>query len=97
MQAFENADRDAETIVKTIVALGRSLNMLVTVEGVETRPQAEFVRGLAADQVQGYYYGHPMPAADIAARILRDFQGSVTPPPAVPEAHASPAPLQQAG
>ena len=36
MKAFDQADHDAETIVKTIVALGRSLHMQVTVEGVET-------------------------------------------------------------
>ena len=37
---------NAETVVRTIVALGRSLNMQVTVEGVETDRTADFVRNL---------------------------------------------------
>ena len=66
MTAYGDANGNAETIVKTIVALGRSLNMQVTVEGVETDGQATFVRDLDADQVQGFYYGRPMP--EVGAR-----------------------------
>ena len=36
MQGFDGSGRDAETVVKTIIGLGRELNMRVTVEGVET-------------------------------------------------------------
>ena len=36
MQCFDGSGRDAETVVKTIIALGRELKMRVTVEGVET-------------------------------------------------------------
>jgi diguanylate cyclase (GGDEF)-like protein len=69
MSAYGSADSNAETIVKTIVALGRSLDMQVTVEGVETDKQARFVGELDADQVQGFYFGHPMPASEIAGTI----------------------------
>jgi diguanylate cyclase (GGDEF)-like protein len=74
MTAFDRSDANAETIVKTIVALGRSLNMRVTVEGVETDEQAKFVRETAADQVQGFYFGRPMPETDLANGVLSDFQ-----------------------
>jgi hypothetical protein len=43
MQGFDASGRDAETVVKTIIALGRELNMRVTVEGVETAKQAAFL------------------------------------------------------
>ena len=36
MEGFDATGRDAETVVKTIIALGREMNMRVTVEGVET-------------------------------------------------------------
>ena len=36
MQGFDSSDRDAETVVRTIITLGRELHMHVTVEGVET-------------------------------------------------------------
>jgi diguanylate cyclase (GGDEF)-like protein len=73
MTAFDAADDNVETIIKTIVALGRSLRMEITVEGVENDRQVAFLREVECDQVQGYYFGRPMPAVDVAARILRDF------------------------
>ena len=48
--------------------------MRVTVEGVETLNQADFLQDANADQVQGFYFGRPMPASDIAANILADFR-----------------------
>lgn len=74
VSAYGNPDGNAETIVKTIVALGRSLNMQVTVEGVETDGQAAFVRNLDADQVQGFYYGQPMPEAALGVSMLGDLR-----------------------
>jgi EAL domain-containing protein (putative c-di-GMP-specific phosphodiesterase class I) len=74
MQGFESARRDAETVVKTIIGLGRELNMRVTVEGVETAKQASFLEKADGDQAQGYYFGRPVAAAEVAACILADFQ-----------------------
>ena len=74
MQGFDSARRDAETVVKTIIGLGRELNMGVTVEGVETAKQASFLERADGDQAQGFYFGRPVPAAEVAANILTDFQ-----------------------
>jgi diguanylate cyclase (GGDEF)-like protein len=74
MQGFEASGRDAETVVKTIIALGRELNMRVTVEGVETAKQAAFLDGADADQVQGFFFGRPVSASEIGTIILKDFQ-----------------------
>ena len=74
MLAFGESRHDAETVVKTIIALGRELHMQVTVEGVETAGQAAFLDQANADLVQGFYFGHPIPARDVAADILADFQ-----------------------
>jgi diguanylate cyclase (GGDEF)-like protein len=74
MQGFDTARRDAETVVKTIIGLGRELNMRVTVEGVETEKQAAFLARADGDQAQGFYFGRPMPASEAAASILADFQ-----------------------
>jgi EAL domain-containing protein (putative c-di-GMP-specific phosphodiesterase class I) len=74
MQGFDNSGRDAETVVKTIIALGRELQMRVTVEGVETAKQAAFLEQVDGDQVQGYFFGRPIPASEIAAGILTNFQ-----------------------
>lgn len=73
MEGFQNSGRDVEEVVKTIIALGRQLNMRVTVEGVETPDQVDFLYDADADQVQGFYFGRPVPASEVSADILRDF------------------------
>src|SRR5665213_801587 len=74
MQAFDGSGRDAKTVVKTIIALGRELNMRVTVEGVETASQAAFLDKSDGDQAQGFFFGRPVPASEVSANILADFQ-----------------------
>jgi len=74
MQGFEGSGRDAETVVKTIIALGRELHMRVTVEGVETAKQADFLDKVDGDQAQGFFFGRPIPSSEVAASILANFQ-----------------------
>ena len=74
MQGFDRPGRDAETVVKSIIALGRELNMRVTVEGVETARQAAFLDKADGDQAQGFFFGRPLPASELGASILADFQ-----------------------
>ena len=74
MQNFEGSGHDAKSVVKSIIALGRELNMRVTVEGVETANQVDFLNGADADQVQGFYFGRPVPAAEVSANILDNFR-----------------------
>jgi diguanylate cyclase (GGDEF)-like protein len=74
MTGLGHSGRDAETVVKTIIALGRELKMRVTVEGVETARQAAFIDEADGDQAQGFFYGRPVPAAEVAVGTLKDFQ-----------------------
>jgi diguanylate cyclase (GGDEF)-like protein/PAS domain S-box-containing protein len=73
MQGFDGSGRDAKTVVKAIIALGRELNMRVTVEGVETAAQAAFLEKADGDQAQGFFFGRPVPVAELSANILADF------------------------
>jgi diguanylate cyclase (GGDEF)-like protein len=77
MESFERSGRDVETVVKTIIALGREMNMRVTVEGVETPQQVDFLYDADADQVQGFYFGKPMPASEIGAAMLKNFRNGI--------------------
>ena len=74
MLGFDTADKNVKTILTTIVGLGRSLKMRVTAEGVETSRHADFARGVQCDEVQGFYFGRPMPVRDLAGWILADFK-----------------------
>ncbi len=77
MESFEKSGRHVETVVKSIIALGREMNMRVTVEGVETPAQVDFLNDADADQVQGFYFGRPVPAGEIGGRVLDEFRKSV--------------------
>ena len=60
---------DAAAIVHAVVSLGRGLGMKVTAEGVETADQHLFLRAAGVHFMQGYRFGKPMLAGEIAARI----------------------------
>jgi diguanylate cyclase (GGDEF)-like protein len=76
MTGFSNSRHEAETVIKTIVGLGKQLHMVVTVEGVETAEQAEFLAEIDGDQAQGFFFGRPIPSSEIAAFILADYQNN---------------------
>jgi predicted signal transduction protein with EAL and GGDEF domain len=55
---------DASVIVRSIIELGRGLNMDLTAEGVETPEQHEALIAEGCDHAQGYLFGRPVPAAE---------------------------------
>ena len=62
MLALDAEDHgNAETIVRTIIDLGRSLDVDVTVEGVETTAGRIRPRGAAAIRFRAIYFGRPIP------------------------------------
>jgi diguanylate cyclase (GGDEF)-like protein len=78
-QFTRNMTRDPamRAIVKTIIALGKSLDVTITAEGVETPEQADMLRKFGCRQVQGFLYGHPE-AADTHAKPKDTPDGKVT-------------------
>ncbi len=63
------AHKGAE-IVRTIVALARSLGVRVVAEGVETREQLAALHALGCDFAQGYLIGRPVPAEQFEVAFL---------------------------
>ncbi len=61
--------RDRE-ILKTIVGLGRALNLDVVAEGVETQGQADLLLSYQCRTAQGYLFARPLPAEDFAKVYL---------------------------
>lgn len=63
------SDPDDQAIVRATVAMAHELDLLVIAEGVETEAQAGYLRAIGCDQIQGYYYCRPLPAAELEARL----------------------------
>jgi diguanylate cyclase len=54
-----NSNRQAATIVRAVLGLGRGLGLPVLAEGVETEAELQFLRDEGCDEVQGYLLGRP--------------------------------------
>ncbi|NBN63356.1 putative bifunctional diguanylate cyclase/phosphodiesterase [Pannonibacter tanglangensis] len=52
-------DIGTDAIVTSIIGLGRSLNVQITAEGVESQEQVTLLRAAGCDLVQGYLFGRP--------------------------------------
>jgi diguanylate cyclase (GGDEF)-like protein len=65
VQAIKGTGESGEGIVaQAIISLGHNLNLKVVGEGVETAVQFDFLKRHSCDEVQGYHFGRPMPAAE---------------------------------
>jgi len=64
-------DRDNEKFVNSILRLADTLGLEVIAEGVETEQQADILRALGCQTVQGYFFAKPGPAEAMRARLAR--------------------------
>lgn len=80
----ENIGKEGQSdaVIGTIVGLGKTLNVTITAEGVETVGQAQYLRDLGCAEVQGFLFGRPRP------KILRarpeDFAVAAGDPQPIP-------------
>lgn len=58
-------------IMQKIIEMAKGLNIEVICEGVETKEQVETLRNLGCTQVQGYYYGKPMPMEEFLEKFCK--------------------------
>jgi diguanylate cyclase (GGDEF)-like protein/PAS domain S-box-containing protein len=59
------------SITRAIISLGHSMNLSVLAEGVETDEQLALLRGQGCDEVQGYFFGRPMPGEEFVRLLTR--------------------------
>jgi diguanylate cyclase (GGDEF)-like protein/PAS domain S-box-containing protein len=64
-------DPNAAAITMAIMAMAKSLKMATIAEGVETAAQLNFLKMRGCDEMQGYYFSRPIPAAEFEL-LLRE-------------------------
>ena len=65
-------------LVRTVVAMAKALGLTVTVEGVETRAQLEYLKTLGCEHAQGYLFSKPLDAEVVDSYMSRAKSPSVT-------------------
>jgi diguanylate cyclase (GGDEF)-like protein/PAS domain S-box-containing protein len=65
------------TIVSAMVNIGKSLNLRVIAEGVETRRQLNFLQSHGCDEGQGYYFSHPVVAGQAGTLLVAGIRDGV--------------------
>jgi diguanylate cyclase (GGDEF)-like protein len=63
-------NRNDSSIVRAVVGLARAMELTTIAEGVERLDQAEQLATMGCDHAQGYLFGRPVPAEDLAERLL---------------------------
>jgi len=64
VQGAAQGSAESLAIINAVVAMAKSLKMTTTAEGVETVEEANLIRNLGCDKIQGFYFGRPMTATD---------------------------------
>lgn len=64
----ENSVRGG-TILSSVIRMAKWMNLPVIAEGVETREQADFLRSVGCNYIQGYLYSKPLPAREFLKLI----------------------------
>ena len=65
------------TLVRDLVQICRAYGMTCVAEGVETQEQVEALLEMGCVCAQGFYYDHPLPAAEFARKYLRGCPPSI--------------------
>ena len=72
------SDPSGAAIVRSVIALGHSLNFKIIAEGVETAAQLAYLRRHQCDEMQGYHFSRPLPAEQFGA-LLQAEKGLAPP------------------
>jgi EAL domain-containing protein (putative c-di-GMP-specific phosphodiesterase class I) len=70
------ADTDDMTIVRSIIALGHSMDIRIIAEGAETKEQVDFLLNENCDEIQGYYFYRPLPEAEFLSVLENESEGA---------------------
>jgi diguanylate cyclase (GGDEF)-like protein/PAS domain S-box-containing protein len=73
-----NTDANSNSIIRAIIAMGHSLGLKITAEGVATEDQLDILHAEGCDEYQGYFFSEPLSASEIP-KLLRSQKTLVKP------------------
>lgn len=65
----EGTSYRSRTILSSVVGMSAKLHMSIIAEGVETVEQADFLRDIGCEIIQGYLYSKPLPENDFIDKL----------------------------
>ncbi len=73
---IQNLDFEGKkaSIAEIIVLLARAFNAVITAEGVETKEQADFLKSVACDEIQGYYFSRPLSTKALEEFLKKEYR-----------------------
>ncbi len=74
LSSFHNNTNDikfekTKAVLKNVVSMANDLGMHTLTEGVETLEEAEYLRSIGCERLQGYLFGKPMPLKEALVKI----------------------------
>lgn len=70
---FDNIEENlrAKIIVQSIIEMCKKLNIKTVAEGIENEKQVKFLREIACDLIQGYYFSKPLPIEEFEEKYMK--------------------------
>ncbi len=62
-------------LIRSIIGLGKNLNMSIVAEGVENKEEVDTLKYLGCDKAQGFYYAKPLPEDEVV-KLLKSWDNS---------------------
>ena len=69
LSSFYDKEEKTKAVLKNIVSMANDLHMHTLTEGVETMDEAEYLKSIGCERLQGYLFGKPMPLKEALVKI----------------------------
>ncbi|HHT79046.1 MAG TPA: EAL domain-containing protein, partial [Actinobacteria bacterium] len=71
---YIDLERKLAPLTEIIILLARAFKAGVTAEGVETKEQADFLRSISCDEIQGYHFSRPLSPEALEEFLKKNYQ-----------------------
>jgi EAL domain-containing protein (putative c-di-GMP-specific phosphodiesterase class I) len=71
IRELRDEPNSALAVLRSVVALSKSLGITTVAEGIETKEQLDRVRAEGCDEAQGFYVGRPVTASEVTTLLAR--------------------------